>query len=95
MTELTVEKIVASGAKPAAAKPKAEKAAAPAKKALPKLRKSLRPKKPHQQRKLQQKSAAVDYTKMTVAELKAAAKGKGIAGYTSLKKAELIAALSK
>jgi large subunit ribosomal protein L21 len=32
---------------------------------------------------------------MTVAELKAAAKGKGIAGYTSLKKAELIAALSK
>ena len=32
---------------------------------------------------------------MTVAELKAAAKDKGISGYTSLKKAELIAALNK
>jgi large subunit ribosomal protein L21 len=32
---------------------------------------------------------------MTVAELKEAAKAKGISGYTSLKKAELIAALKK
>jgi large subunit ribosomal protein L21 len=32
---------------------------------------------------------------MTVAELKAAAKDKGISGYTSLKKAELIAALNQ
>ena len=37
----------------------------------------------------------VDYSKMTVAKLKAAAKHKGISGYTSLKKAELIAALNK
>ena len=36
-----------------------------------------------------------DYSKMTVGELKAAAKDKGISGYTSLKKAELIAALNK
>ena len=46
-------------------------------------------------KKASAKVTAVDYTKMTVAELKAAAKGKGIAGYTSLKKAELIDALSK
>jgi len=75
LTELMVEKIVASGAKPAAAKPKAAKAA-PVKKA---------PAKP----------AKVDYSKMTVVELKAAAKDKGISGYTSLKKAELIAALNQ
>ena len=41
------------------------------------------------------KAESVDYSKMTVAELKAAAKEKGISGYTSLKKAELIEALSK
>ena len=75
LTELMVEKIVASGAKPAAAK-KAPAKAAPAKKAPTKATK-------------------FDYSKMTVAELKAAAKDKGISGYTSLKKAELIAALNK
>tara|TARA_B110001454_G_C12548727_1_gene362602 strand:- start:73 stop:576 length:504 start_codon:yes stop_codon:yes gene_type:complete len=40
-------------------------------------------------------STAVDYSSMTVAELKAAAKEQGITGYTSLKKAELIEALTK
>ncbi len=40
-------------------------------------------------------SASVDYSSMTVAELKAAAKEAGIKGYTSLKKAELIEALTK
>ena len=39
--------------------------------------------------------ATVDYSSMTVAELKAAAKEAGIKGYTSLKKAELIEALTK
>ena len=95
LTELTVEKIVASGAKPAAAKPKAEKAAAPAKKATAKTAEKPKAEKVTPAKKAPAKAAAVDYTKMTVAELKAAAKGKGIAGYTSLKKAELIAALSK
>lgn len=37
----------------------------------------------------------VDYTKMTVAELKEAAKEKGISGVTGMKKADLIAALEK
>ena len=40
-------------------------------------------------------STSVDYSSMTVAELKAAAKDAGIKGYTSLKKAELIDALTK
>jgi large subunit ribosomal protein L21 len=40
-------------------------------------------------------STSVDYSSMTVAELKAAAKEQGISGYTSLKKAELIEALTK
>ena len=88
LTELIVEKIVASGAKPAAAKPKAEKA--PAKvEDKPKVAKAAPAKK------APAKVTKVDYSKMTVAELKAAAKDKGISGYTSLKKAELIAALNK
>ena len=88
LTELIVEKIVASGAKPAAAKPKAEKA--PAKvEDKPKVAKAAPAKK------APAKVTKVDFSKMTVVELKATAKDKGISGYTSLKKAELIAALNK
>jgi large subunit ribosomal protein L21 len=101
LTELMVEKIVASGAKPAAAKPKAEKAPAPAakvaaaKKAPAKAEDKPKAAKAAPAKKAPAKAAKVDYSKMTVAELKAAAKDKGISGYTSLKKAELIATLNQ
>jgi len=61
------------------AKKSAKKAAAPKKEAT----------------KADVKEASTDYSSMTVAELKAAAKEQGITGYTSLKKAELIDALTK
>lgn len=38
---------------------------------------------------------AVDYSKMTVAELKEAAKAANVEGYSTMKKAELVAALTK
>ena len=100
LTELMVEKIVASGAKPVAAKPKAEKAPAPAKptsakKAVTKSEDKPKVAKASQAKKAPAKAKKADYSKMNVAELKAAAKDKGISGYTSLKKAELIAALNK
>ena len=100
LTELMVEKIIASGAKPVAAKPKAEKAPAPAKtttakKAVAKSEDKPKVAKAAPAKKAPAKVEKYDYSKMTVAELKAAAKDKGISGYTSLKKAELIAALNK
>jgi len=41
------------------------------------------------------KAEVVNFSKMTVAELKAAAKKKGVEGISAMKKADLIAALSK
>ena len=100
LTELMVEKIVASGAKPVTAKPKAEKAPAPAKatsakKAVTKSEDKPKVAKASPAKKAPAKAKKADYSKMTVAELKAAAKDKGISGYTSLKKAELIASLNR
>ena len=90
LTEIQIEGIVASGAKPAA---KAEKAAPKkeTKKAEPKA-KAATPKKV--EAKPAKKEASQDLSKNTVAELKEMAKAKGITGYSSMKKAELIAALS-
>ena len=84
LSELVIEKIQASGAKPKAAAAKAEKAA-PAKAAKPAATKAAA-KKP---------AAKTDYSAMTVAQLKDEAKKKGIEGITSMKKADLIVALSK
>jgi len=82
LTELVIEKIQSSGAKAAPAK--AEKAA-PAK-----AEKKAAPKKA-----AAKKAEAVEYSKLTVAELKEAAKKQGIEGISSMKKADLIKALSK
>ncbi|NVK52886.1 MAG: 50S ribosomal protein L21 [Flavobacteriaceae bacterium] len=79
LSEIQIEGIATSGAKKTA-----KKAAAPKKE------------KAVEAPKAEVKAAAtVDYNSMTVAELKAAAKEQGIKGYTSLKKAELIEALTK
>ena len=99
LSQIVIESIVASGAKPAAKtsqaagkaapKAKAEKAAAPkAEKAAPKKEtKAAAPKA--------EAAPATDLSKKTVAELKEMAKAAGITGYSSMKKADLIAALSK
>ena len=84
LTELLIEGISAKGgAKKAAPKAKAAEAKVPSKekKAAPKKAKKEAPK------------AQVDLSGKTVAELKELAKAKGISGISSMKKADLIAAL--
>ena len=82
LTEIVIESVGVGKAKKAAPKAKAEapKAEAP-KAAAPKATKKVAPK------------AAADFSSKTVAELKELAKAAGIAGISSMKKADLIAAL--
>ncbi|MDH3698448.1 MAG: 50S ribosomal protein L21 [Flavobacteriaceae bacterium] len=104
LTELHIEGIVAKGAKKAAAKKetaKAEakpKAAAPKKaapKAAPKVTaKKAAPKKAAPKKATPKAAAKTDLSSKTVAELKVMAKAKGITGISSMKKADLIKALS-
>ena len=90
LTEIQIEGIVASGAKPA----KAEKAAPvkkETKKAEPKAKAAPKAEAKPAAKKVE---ATQDLSKMTVAELKEMAKAKGITGISGMKKADLIAALS-
>lgn len=98
LTELLIEGIKASGAKvETAAKEapvKADKKAAAAKEAVAPVE---APKKEAPKKEKAVKAAAEaieDFSGMTVADLKAMAKEKGISGYSSMKKAELLKALT-
>ncbi|MEM6892563.1 MAG: 50S ribosomal protein L21 [Bacteroidota bacterium] len=87
LTEIVVEGIIAKGAKKAA--PKKEKVAeAPKAKAEPAKKAAAAP-------KAEPTKASEDLSGKTVAELKEMAKAQGITGISSMKKADLIEALSK
>lgn len=87
LTEIVIESIGTSVKKKAAPTAKAEKEAVKAKPAAKKETAKAAPKKPAVK-------PSTDLSSKTVTELKAMAKEAGVSGYTSLKKAELIAALS-
>ncbi len=98
LTEILIEGIVAKGAKKAA--PAKEAVAAPKKEvAKPKAEaKKVAPKATETKKAAPKKvttKTVVDLSKNTVAELKEMAKAKGIEGISSMKKADLIAALNK
>ena len=87
LTEIVIESIGTSVKKKAAPTAKAEKEAVKAKPAAKKETAKAAPKKAAAK-------PSTDLSSKSVTELKAMAKEAGVSGYTSLKKAELIAALS-
>jgi large subunit ribosomal protein L21 len=90
LTEIQIETIVVLGAKKAAPA-KATKTAAP-KATAPKV--EVKKAAPKAKPVAKKEGAKQDLSKMTVAQLKEMAKAKGITGISSMKKADLIAALS-
>ena len=90
LTEIQIEGIIAKGAK----KVEAKKEVAPQKESPKAEQKTPEVKKAAPAPEKKAPKASADLSKNTVAELKEMAKAKGIEGYSSMKKAELIAALS-
>ena len=82
LSEIVIESISASGNKPKAKAKAAESKPAQKETAKKTAKKAATP-----------KAEAMDYSAMTVAELKAVAKEKGITGISAMKKADLIAAI--
>jgi len=96
LTELVIEKIQATGSKAKkAAEPSAPKKQTKATpKAAPSAKKEA-PKKAASKKPAPTKGDKKVFASMTVAQLKEAAKAKGIEGISGMKKADLITALSK
>jgi large subunit ribosomal protein L21 len=84
LTEIQIDNITATGAKKAAPAKKVQKPAAKVEAPAPKAKKAA----PKAEAPVQ------DFSKMTVAQLKELAKAKGITGISTMKKADLISALS-
>ena len=84
LTELVIEKINVSGAKSKLVQEKSDKAA-----------QTKTEKKPAVKKSAAKKAQTTDFSKLTVSQLKEEAKKEGIEGIASMKKADLIAALSK
>ena len=93
LSEIVIESIVASGAKPADKAEKASPKAKAAPKAAPKAK--AKTETPVKKEASKTEAPAIDLSSKTVVELKEMAKAKGISGISSMKKADLVAALSK
>ena len=94
LTQLVIEKIQVSGSKPksASSKPEVESSKYKVKK-KPTVKKVES--KSATKKSAAKKVEAVDYSKLTVAQLKEQAKKKGIQGISAMKKPDLIQVLSK